>query len=45
MVVAGEVALAELDVEGETLTAQRNEKKGRYMKAEHAFWRPFVQAN
>jgi hypothetical protein len=44
MVAAGQVALAELDVEGQTLTAQRSEKNGRYMKAEMQYWSPFVQA-
>jgi hypothetical protein len=44
MAAAGQIALAELDVEGQTLTAQRSEKKRQYMKDVSLYWTPFVLA-
>ena len=41
---ARQVALAELDLEGQTLTAERRQKTGQYMKTEMQYWSPFVQA-
>jgi hypothetical protein len=44
MDAAGQLALAELDMEGQTLTAERSAKKGQYMQAEMQYWSPFVFA-
>ena len=44
MHAAGQLALAELDMEGQTLTAERSAKKGQYMQAEMQYWCPFVFA-
>ena len=41
---AGQIALAELDVEGQTLTAERSAKKGQYMQTEMQYWSPFILA-
>jgi hypothetical protein len=44
MDAAGQLALAEMDVELQTLTAERSAKKGQYMQAEMQYWSPFVFA-
>jgi hypothetical protein len=44
MYAAGQLALAEMDVELQTLTAERSAKKGQYMQAEMQYWSPFVFA-
>ena len=44
MDAARQVALAELDLEGQTLTAERSKKTGQYMQAEYHYWAPFVFA-
>ncbi len=44
MDAAGQVALAEMDVELQTLTSERSAKKGQYMQAEYKYWSPFVFA-
>ncbi len=44
MDAARQVALAELDLEGQTLTAERRDKQGQYMQAEMQYWSPFVFA-
>ena len=43
MDAAGQLALAEMDVELQTLT-ERSAKKGQYMQAEMQYWSPFVFA-
>ncbi len=42
IVAACEVAGAEADAEGQTLTAPRKEKEGKHASAEVAYWRPFM---
>ena len=44
MDAAGQLALAELDMEGQTLTAERIAKKGQYIHDEYHYWAPFVFA-
>jgi hypothetical protein len=44
MKAAGQIALAELDVEGQTLTAERRDKQGQYMQSEMQYWSPLIFA-